>query len=115
MTLCWKTEANERRRNSVVSTLLSKQRETFGSYNYSTAWILINHLKAKAVPLTPHRGAWGKRSCSSYSFSTSVLDGGGWSASHPGRALASGKVPPVPIVQEAGWTSELVWTDGLEE
>jgi hypothetical protein len=33
---------------------------------------------------------------------TSALDGGGWSASRPGRALTPGKGPPVPIVQEAG-------------
>jgi hypothetical protein len=39
-----------------------------------------------------------------YSFTTSALDGGEWSASRPGRALAPGKGPPVPIVQEAGWT-----------
>jgi hypothetical protein len=41
--------------------------------------------------------------------------GGEWSASRPGRALAPGKVPPVPIVQEAGWTSEPVWTQKLQE
>jgi hypothetical protein len=35
---------------------------------------------------------------------------GEWSASHPSRALS-----PVPIVQEAGWASELVWTQRLEE
>jgi hypothetical protein len=28
----------------------------------------------------------------------------------PGRALATGKGPPVPIVQEAGWAPEPVWT-----
>jgi hypothetical protein len=33
-----------------------------------------------------------------------------WSASRPGRAL-----PPVPLGQEAGWASELVWTQRLEE
>jgi hypothetical protein len=47
---------------------------------------------------------------SSYSFTTSALDGGEWSASRPGRAL-----PPVPIVQEAGWAPEPVWTQRLEE
>jgi hypothetical protein len=52
---------------------------------------------------------------SSYSFSTSALEGGWWSASRPGRALAPGKGPPVPIVQEAGWAPELVWTQMLEE
>jgi hypothetical protein len=39
---------------------------------------------------------------SSYSFSSSALDGGEWLASRPGRALAPGKGPPVPIVQEGG-------------
>jgi hypothetical protein len=52
---------------------------------------------------------------SSYSFSTSTLDGAEWSASRPGRALPPGKGPPVPIVQEAGWASEPVWTQRLEE
>jgi hypothetical protein len=32
-----------------------------------------------------------------------------------GRALPPGKGPPVPIVQEAGWAPEPVWTQGLEE
>jgi hypothetical protein len=40
---------------------------------------------------------------------------GEWSASRPGRALPSGKGPPVPIVQEAGWTPEPVWTQRIEE
>jgi hypothetical protein len=44
------------------------------------------------------------RRYSSYSLSTSSLDGGEWSASHPGRALAPRKGPSVPI--EAGWAPE---------
>jgi hypothetical protein len=52
---------------------------------------------------------------SSYSFTTSALDGGEWSATCPGRALAPGKGPPVPFVQEAGWAPEPVWTQRLEE
>jgi hypothetical protein len=52
---------------------------------------------------------------SSYSFSTWALDSGEWSASRPGRALPQGKGPPVPIVQEAGWAPEPVWTQRLEE
>jgi hypothetical protein len=52
---------------------------------------------------------------SSYSFTTTALDGGEWSASRPGRALPLGKGPPVPIVQEAGWAPEPVWTQRLEE
>jgi hypothetical protein len=55
-----------------------------------------------------------ERRYSSYSFLTSALDGSEWSASRPGRALPPGKGPPVPIVQEAGWASEPVWTQRLE-
>jgi hypothetical protein len=57
----------------------------------------------------------GERRNSSYLFSTLVPDAGEWSASPLGRALAPGKGPPVPIVQEAGWASEPVWTQRLEE
>jgi hypothetical protein len=57
----------------------------------------------------------GERRYSSYSFLTSALDGSELSASRPGRALPRGKDPPVPIVQEAGWASEPVWTQRLEE
>jgi hypothetical protein len=56
-----------------------------------------------------------ERRYSSYSFTTSALDEGEWSASRPGRAFPPGKGPPLPIVQEAGWASELVWTQRLEE
>jgi hypothetical protein len=52
---------------------------------------------------TRHEGALGEGTYSSYSFTTSALDGGEWSASRPGHALPPGKGPPVPIVQEAGW------------
>jgi hypothetical protein len=50
---------------------------------------------------------------SSYSFTT--LAGGEQSVSHPGRALPQGKGPPVSIVQEAGWASELVLIQRSEE
>jgi hypothetical protein len=52
---------------------------------------------------------------SSYSSTTSELDGGEWSASRPGRALPPGKGSPVSIGQEAGWAPEPVWTERLEE
>jgi hypothetical protein len=35
--------------------------------------------------------------------------------SHAWPHFAPAKGPPVPIVQEAGWASELVWTQRLEE
>jgi hypothetical protein len=54
--------------------------------------------------------ALGEEGYGSYSFTTLALDGGEWSATRPGRAL-----PPVPIVQEAGWTPEPIWTMRLEE
>jgi hypothetical protein len=59
---------------------------------------------------TSHRRL-GERSYSFYSFSTSELDGGEWSASRfgPGKGL------PVPIVQEAGWAPEPVWIQRLQE
>jgi hypothetical protein len=53
--------------------------------------------KGKRCPATRYEGAWGERRYSSYSFSTSALDEGEWSASRPGRALPPGKGPPVPI------------------
>jgi hypothetical protein len=46
---------------------------------------------------------------------TSALDGGEWLASRPGHALPPGKGRPVPIVQEAGWAPEPVWTQRLQE
>jgi hypothetical protein len=57
----------------------------------------------------------GERRYSSYSFLTSALDGRKWSASRSGRSLAPGKGIPVPIVQEAGWAPEPVWTQRIEE
>jgi hypothetical protein len=59
-----------------------------------------------SCPNIRHGGVWGERRYSFYSFLTSTLDGGEWSASRPGRALPSGKEPPVLIVQEAGWSPE---------
>jgi hypothetical protein len=58
---------------------------------------------------------WGERRYSSYSFLTSAPDGGEWSASHPVRALAPGKEPPVRIGQEAGWAPQPVWMQRPEK
>jgi hypothetical protein len=73
--------------------------------------------KKKIVKLsaTHREGAWGERRYNSYSFITSAQKRGEWSASHPGHALPSGKGPPVPIGQEAGWAPEPVWMQRIEE
>jgi hypothetical protein len=44
----------------------------------------------------------GDRRYSSYSFSTSALDIGEWSASRPGRALAPGKGLRYPLYRRLG-------------
>jgi hypothetical protein len=51
-----------------------------------------------------------ERIYTSYSFTTSALEEGEWSASRPGRALPWRTDPPLPFVQEAGWAPEPVWT-----
>jgi hypothetical protein len=83
-------------------------------YTVPTARVYSFKVKVKQSLYTPWRRL-GERMYSSYSFTTSALDGGEWSASRPGRALPPGKGPPVPIVQEAGWAPEPVWTQRLEE
>jgi hypothetical protein len=69
------------------------------------------------VKLSRYRHACGKgeRKYNSYTFLTSALGGGEWSASRPGRALLLAKGSTVPIGYEAGWASELVWTQRLVE
>jgi hypothetical protein len=62
-----------------------------------------------------HANAKRERIYSSYSFLTSALNEGERSASHPGHILSPGQDPLVPIGYEAGWASELSWTQRLEE
>jgi hypothetical protein len=76
-------------------------------------WI-IKVIQLKAVPLHAMK-VLGRERYSSYSFLTSALDEGEWSASRPGRDLPPGKGPPVHNVQEDGWAPESVWTQRLEE
>jgi hypothetical protein len=70
--------------------------------------ILHRHKKLKLSHYTPRRRLRESR-YSSYSFSTSALDMGEWSASRSGRALRPGKGHPVPIVQRAGWAAQPFW------
>jgi hypothetical protein len=69
--------------------------------------------KIKQSRYTPWRRL-GVEENSSYSFTTSALDGGEWSASHLCHSLPPGEGPPVPVGQEAGWAPEPVWAQRLE-
>jgi len=64
--------------------------------------------KGKVYPRIGHEGPEGELRYSSALSLTSALDVGGWSTPRPGR-FTPGK-DSVPIVQEAGWPPELVWT-----
>jgi hypothetical protein len=66
-----------------------------------------NH-ESKSVPLR-YTGAKEERRCSSYSFLTSALDGVSGQRHAPAALYPRGK-KPVRIVQEAGWATDLVWT-----
>jgi hypothetical protein len=52
-------------------------------------------------PATRHGGAWGERSYSSYSFLTSALDWGEWSASHPAALCPGERTPGIHCT--GGW------------
>jgi len=78
--------------------------------------LVANFWESENVKIFRYRHTGTKRKiCSSYSFLPSAIDEGKWLASRVGRTLLQGKGPPVPIVQEAGWASVLVWTQRLEE
>jgi hypothetical protein len=111
----WNTKVHCRVNNSPPPvSILSQRSPIYNLHNLGLRSTLISS-SIKSSPSARHGGAWGERRYSSYSFSTSALDGGEWSASRPDRALPPGKGPPVPIVQEVGWAPEPVWTQRLEE
>jgi hypothetical protein len=71
--------------------------------------------KVKVVPLHSTEVLLGDRRYSSYSFLTSALEGGEWSASHPGRALPPGKEPRYPLYRRLGGPQSRSGCRGLEE
>jgi hypothetical protein len=97
------------------STRCIKMGDEHVTFHSNDHFKLIN-TRNKVISSTTHlwRHRW-ERMYSSYSFTTSALDRGEWSASRTGRSLPPGKGPPVPIVQEAGWAPEPVWTQKIEE
>jgi hypothetical protein len=62
----------------------------------------VGIIDSKISPAIRHGGAWGEMRYSSYSFSTSALDEGEWSASRPGRAFTPGERTP-GIHCTGGW------------
>jgi hypothetical protein len=66
-----------------------------GTFTYYSDELRLQRVKkkGKAVPLHAME-AQGERRYSSYSFYTSTLDGGEWSASRPGRAFTPGESTP---------------------
>jgi hypothetical protein len=56
----------------------------------------------QSSPATNHCGAWGERRHSSYSFLTSALDRGEWSASRPAGALPRDKDTQYPLYRRMG-------------
>jgi hypothetical protein len=54
-------------------------------------------------PTTRHKGAWLERRYSSYSFTTSALDGVSDQRHAPAALYPLEKESPIPIVQKAGW------------
>jgi hypothetical protein len=71
----------------------------------------VEDLQSRYTPWRP----LGERRYSSYSFTTLALDGVSCQRHAPAALLPPGIGPPVPIVQEAGWAPEPVWTQRLEE
>jgi hypothetical protein len=113
----FKNQGRLRKRPEVITELSRIYNIIFllGSQLEHKAPFGVSVIKSKAVPQHTYGGAWRERMYSSYSFTTSALDGDELSALRPDRALPPGKGLPVPIVQEAGWAPEPVWTQSLEE
>jgi hypothetical protein len=67
----------------------------------SSPWAVEQFQANKLSHYTPRRRL-GERRYSSYSFSTSALDRGEWSASRPSRALPRGNDPQYPLYRRLG-------------
>jgi hypothetical protein len=104
------TKSGNGHKNRAVLKFWTRNRDTM-----KNNWAGFAIWYRQSSPTTHLCGCRGEKWYSSYSFTTSALDGGLWSASGPGRALAPGKGPPVPIGQEAEWVPKPVWTQRLEE
>jgi hypothetical protein len=77
----------------LINQLTNFNQETSGCGLLKTRWWTFGFWR-QGVPLHAMEALWWERRYSSYSFSTSALDGGEWSVLRPGRALAPGKRIP---------------------
>jgi hypothetical protein len=84
-----------------------------GSEIPTAAVLVLLMVKVKAVSQHTYggTGGGGKRMYSSYSFTTSALDGDEWLAPCPGRALPLGKGPLPSTHLTEGWVGPRVSLD----
>jgi hypothetical protein len=82
----------------------------------SVEWCLVlrDSKKGKAVSQHTYGGAGGEE-VQLLLIHDLGIRWGEWSVPRPGRALPTGKRPPVPTGQETGWAPEPVWTQRREE
>jgi hypothetical protein len=71
--------------------------------------------EGKAVPLHAMEALGGRRGIAPTHSGPRHQIGVSGQRHAPAALLSPGKGPPVPIVQEAGWAPEPVWTQRLEE
>jgi hypothetical protein len=75
----------------------------------------MNIKKSKAVPLHVIEALGGRGVYLLHNLDLGTRRGVSGQRHAPAALLPPGKGPPVPIVQEAGWAPEPVWTKRLEE
>jgi hypothetical protein len=116
--LCWNLSASARggTKNS-GHTLVCAHKGGCLTHNYQVSFTDKNNNNnntiLQAVPLR-HAGANGERKYSSHLFLTWTLDGLS-DQCHATPRFTPRKGLAVPVGEEAGWVSELVWTQRLEE
>jgi hypothetical protein len=81
----------------------SKEDEATGGNYMRRSFIIctVHQVLLKSCFTTQREGAWVETRYSSYSFTTSALDGAS------GQRHAPGKGPQVPTAKEAGWAPDL--------
>ena len=96
----------------VTNAYRPKDRTSSGETLHASVWPIQRIIvKGKVFPLQVRLWPRGWVELQLYSFMTTALEEGEWSAVRPGRTLPPGK-DPVPIVQEAGWAPGPIWTGG---